>query len=1017
MGVKSRSSKGVVELVAVLLVLALTAFTSASLYKISEQVTEAIGSSVSNADAYFSIQGNAITIYNPTPMATPLSSIKLIINGAQVVITDENGNGLWEPFEKITFTLPSDSDVLTITLYVKGKLVYDAIYVKPKIIQLDKNFPQIGLDVEPPRDKKDVGALKIRLDLSDDLSLATINAFVGDLSKKSESELYYKNILTGVEEWSTPKAKGKKSGHTGHEGWFTTTQKMVKHYTGNLMIPASNLKSLDIGYIRIVVKDVSGKTSSKIIAVKQYTQPVSVTVERPYNGERFVEGEKIPVTVVAKNALKLQVFLNDTLIADLNCSGVTCRFEKQLDPLSVGHYSIKAEAWNALYFDQDKVNFQVIKDNPPVVNITYPSDGAKYYTTGNNITITVKANASDDFGVEKVEFYVDGNKVCIDNEEPYECSVTLDIGNHTIRAVAYDSRNQEGNDSIKVSVVRDQPPTVTITYPTNGATVPPSFTIQANAEDDRGVAKVEFYIDGNKVCEDYSAPYTCDARNLASGSHEIRAIAFDTVGQTGSDSITVTVDAPPKVQILQPNNTLLSLTEFDVVVSAADDIGVTKVVVELDNKEYTAYEGVALKSVIVSVKATASIGMHTIRAIAYDTANQSTLTSKTVRIISPPVIKIINPTEGEIYNIGDPQITYLVSSSSVVNKTFVTVNKDKIMSTLSSLISNSTCLSTGWFEVLKSSEVYIPPLPNNKIKTIIYVKPALGYLPSIMSKPRIFRGEGDSFGTTFTVNTLTPVHLRIILTPKTGYAPVKKVGDSFSTYYWYVSYTVRAYKITLPEGARIEKCVYTQSFRYSDSRGFGIISTYIGFDKNIPTARWGYKPPATILSFPVQLPYYNRYKTITYELNPDVLSRYINKNYNLVVYNYETMSSFSSDPKILVKYITTVRNVKVYVDGKLVRYIRTTLSSAADALTLDVSLDPGEHTITIKSGNGAFRFACMMVPSQSSTPQTAKVMLTTPSGEIPLPVNKPTVVYLTPNTLVRINTNSNVLVKFDFILR
>lgn len=88
------------------------------------------------------------------------------------------------------------------------------------------------------------------------------------------------------------------------------------------------------------------------------------------------------------------------------------------------------------------------------------------------------------------------------------------------------------------------PPTVTITSPLNNATVARSktTTIRANATDASGIAKVEFYVNGSLKCTDATSAYTCawlvpSPRNV---TYTLQAKAYDTKGNTATNSITVT---------------------------------------------------------------------------------------------------------------------------------------------------------------------------------------------------------------------------------------------------------------------------------------------------------------------------------------------------------------------------------------------------------------------------------------------------------------------------------------------
>lgn len=87
------------------------------------------------------------------------------------------------------------------------------------------------------------------------------------------------------------------------------------------------------------------------------------------------------------------------------------------------------------------------------------------------------------------------------------------------------------------------PPTVTITSPSNGASVFRNFTytIRASATDNLKVAKVEFYINNVLRTTDTTSPYTSSWRvpNVRNASYTITAKAYDTSGNTATSSITV----------------------------------------------------------------------------------------------------------------------------------------------------------------------------------------------------------------------------------------------------------------------------------------------------------------------------------------------------------------------------------------------------------------------------------------------------------------------------------------------
>jgi glucose/arabinose dehydrogenase len=87
-------------------------------------------------------------------------------------------------------------------------------------------------------------------------------------------------------------------------------------------------------------------------------------------------------------------------------------------------------------------------------------------------------------------------------------------------------------------------PTVAITNPANGATVPrkQNVTITATASDNVGVTRVDFLVNGALQCSDTTAPYSCVWRvpGAANKTHQLQARAFDAAGNSATASIQVT---------------------------------------------------------------------------------------------------------------------------------------------------------------------------------------------------------------------------------------------------------------------------------------------------------------------------------------------------------------------------------------------------------------------------------------------------------------------------------------------
>jgi hypothetical protein len=106
-----------------------------------------------------------------------------------------------------------------------------------------------------------------------------------------------------------------------------------------------------------------------------------------------------------------------------------------------------------------------------------------------------------------------------------------------------------GDGSLTANFVDNEPPTVSITYPSDGNTVSGTVVVTASASDNVGVTKVEFYLDNVIQKSDSTSPYTWswDTATATDGSHTLKVIAYDAENNQQTDQITVNVDNGPPV--------------------------------------------------------------------------------------------------------------------------------------------------------------------------------------------------------------------------------------------------------------------------------------------------------------------------------------------------------------------------------------------------------------------------------------------------------------------------------------
>jgi hypothetical protein len=118
--------------------------------------------------------------------------------------------------------------------------------------------------------------------------------------------------------------------------------------------------------------------------------------------------------------------------------------------------------------------------------------------------------------------------------------------------------------SATVTINDTTPPTVSITAPLGGATVSGNVNFSANASDNVGVTKVEFYVDGSLVNTSTSSPYSFmwDTSSVSNGTHTLSAKAYDAANNLVT-STAVTVTSNNSSTTINDNTTGTGVNQFN----------------------------------------------------------------------------------------------------------------------------------------------------------------------------------------------------------------------------------------------------------------------------------------------------------------------------------------------------------------------------------------------------------------------------------------------------------------------
>lgn len=310
--------------------------------------------------------------------------------------------------------------------------------------------------------------------------------------------------------------------------------------------------------------------------------------------------------------------------------------------------------------------FQVAIDGvKPTVSLT---SSATNVAVGQSITLT--ANAADDVGVTRVEFYRNNVLIGQDTSAPYTLAfgpfTAADVGvPQSFVAYAFDAAaNASSGAQVVVTVSAappgdTQPPAVSLTASANTVPVGQSVTLTADATDNVGVTKVEFLRNAVKIGEDATAPFSFVPPAFTDadiGTHAFTAVASDAAGNSAtSNAVTVTVpdtQAPSVSLAASANNAFVGQT-VDLTATASDNVGVVKV--EFHRNGTKVFEKAAAPYVYTTPAYTsADIGMQSYTALAFDAANNQTTSSPvTVNVSAPAANEVfVNAASGSDSNPG-----------------------------------------------------------------------------------------------------------------------------------------------------------------------------------------------------------------------------------------------------------------------------------------------------------------------------------------------------------------------------
>jgi hypothetical protein len=176
-----------------------------------------------------------------------------------------------------------------------------------------------------------------------------------------------------------------------------------------------------------------------------------------------------------------------------------------------------------------------------------------------NGTRMVMAEAADNSGVDRVEFYLNGIKVFTDYSAPYQWpfdTTAFIDGDYTIVAKAHDDYGKVAQDSTKVQTKNTPDPAAPYVHISSWGRSDDYVTFWIDLLDDNGLSTAHVYVDGVQMqFEGFSThpnkasiEFKWDIRSVPKGiEYRIGAMAYDIDGKTGLDTQDILLPAAPDI--------------------------------------------------------------------------------------------------------------------------------------------------------------------------------------------------------------------------------------------------------------------------------------------------------------------------------------------------------------------------------------------------------------------------------------------------------------------------------------
>jgi hypothetical protein len=513
------------------------------------------------------------------------------------------------------------------------------------------------------------------------------------------------------------------------DGGFSFTKTIITNLNGNQTtfnwsVPLSVISNS--AAVRVIARDAAGNIGqgdSGVFSIRD-SDPPQVSVSSPRSGQVLNPGSTH--TIIWTSSDNVGVISHDILLSTnagrtfpttiiSGLGGGTQSFNWNVPAnLNTTQARIRVRATDAAgnAASGDTLNFSVLDNLPPTVNVNAPFSGQ---TVAPGSTFRIQWFSTDNVDVvsHDVQFSSNGGQTystiasgLSGNAQSFDWSVPLQRTTQgRIRVVARDAGGNQGFGETNNFSIRDTvPPTVTVLAPTSGQTVSPgsvlsikwrssdNFTVTSHdirLSTDGGASfptVIASGLSGAQQVFDWSVP-----TNINTTRARIRVIASDADGNNGqddSDQFAIRDSIPPSVTIQAPigGEILAQGSQFTIRWRSSDDTALASHDIQLSTNGGSSFSNIASglgggqQTFNWTVPSNVFTTQAQVRIIARDFGGntaQATSGNFTIQDQTPPSVNVTRPTSGNVVQGGSQfQIRWTSSDNTAVTSQDILLSTD-----------------------------------------------------------------------------------------------------------------------------------------------------------------------------------------------------------------------------------------------------------------------------------------------------------------------------------------------------